>query len=169
MKRVCGNLHGMLLVAILMGLQGCAALNTANYGRFAPDSKVTQAFELYEVNPEMNYYFSGSDVHPNALLGLDKHYVLEPILWKPVDMTPSRMKEIVAAMKKRSSTIGQNVFGFSLLDPQGKPVGIWYSIMSATTFFQMKENNEVRIYTPDLDTYEKYESKSDGGAGVGGR
>jgi len=165
MKRFSGNLYCMLLVALLMGLQGCAALHYANYGRFSPDSKITQAFELYQVNPEMNYYFSGSDVHPNALLGLDKHYILESTLWKSVDMTPARMKEIVTGMKSRTSTIGQNLSGFSLLDPQGKPVGIWYSIVTATTAFKMKENNGVLIYTPDLDAYDKYESKSEGSGG----
>ncbi len=166
MKRFYADLHGLILVGFLLVLQGCASLHNSDYGRFSPDSKVTQAFELYQVNPGMNYYFSGSDVHPNALLGLDNHYVLESTLWKPVDRTPSRMKELVTGMKSRASMIGQGLFGFTLLDPQGKPVGIWYSILSASRVFKMKENNVVVVYTPDLDTYEKYENRGHGWGGM---
>jgi len=90
-------------------------------------------------------------------MGLDKNYVLESTLWKRVEMTPARLKEIVTDMKSKTSTIHQSLFGFSLIDPQGKPVGIWYSILSARTAFQMKENNRVMIHTPDLRTYEKFE------------
>jgi len=166
MSRYCGHLAVAVLMGLLLVLQGCAAMHFRDYGRFSPDSKAAQAFESYQVDPEMNYYVSGSDTHPSALLGLDKRYVLEPSLWKAVDMTPSRMKELVGAMKARASMIGQGLFGFSLLDLEGKPVGIWYSIMTATTAIRMKENNGVIIYTPDLDTYDKYESKSDGGGGA---
>jgi len=157
MKRFSVILCGVILVGIFMGLQGCATLHYRDFGRFSPDQGVTQAFERYQVNPEMNYYISGSDVYPNALMGLDKRYVLESTLWKRVEMSPALLKEIVTSMKAKTSTIRQSLFGFVLLDPQGKPVGVWYSILSATTAFQMKENSQVMIYTPDLDTYDKFE------------
>jgi len=164
MNRYCGHLAGTVLMGLLLVLQGCAAMHFRDYGRFSPDSKAAQAFERYQVDPGMNYYISGSEVHPNALMGLDKNYVLESTLWKRVEMTPARLKEIVTDMKSKTSTIHQSLFGFSLIDPQGKPVGIWYSILSARTAFQMKENNRVMIHTPDLRTYEKFE---DGFRGLG--
>jgi hypothetical protein len=41
---------------------------------------VTKAFEKYQVNSNYNYYISGSDVYPNAIIGLDKALTLEPDL-----------------------------------------------------------------------------------------
>jgi len=159
MKRFAMILWSVALVGLFIVLQGCVTLSYRNFGRFSPDRGATEAFERYQVNPGMNYYMSGSDVHPNALLGLDKRYMLESTLWKRVEMTPDRLKELVTGMKARTSMVGQSLHGFVLLDPQGDVLGIWYSILSATTAFHMKEDNRVIIYTPDLNTYDKFEDK----------
>jgi len=157
MKRFDITVYGIILALLITVVQGCAGLRTQDYGRFSPDRETTQAFENYQINPEMNYYVSGSDVYPNALMGLDKHYVLDSSLWKGVNMTPEMMKEIVSNMKQKVSTIYQTLFGFVLLDPQGKPIGVWYSIMSATTSFKIKEDNHVVVITPNINIYEKYD------------
>jgi len=156
MKRMSVAVYGYLLVLVI-GFQSCAGLHPRDYGRFLPDQKVADSLDLYQVNPRMNYYISGSDVYPNALLGLDKNYILDTSLWKGVDTTPYRLKEIVTGMHDRAYMVGQDLFGFTLLDLQGKPVGIWYSILSATTSIRFKEDNHVVVYTPDQDTYTKFE------------
>ena len=45
--------------------------------------------------------------------------------------------------------------GFDMLDDKGRPIGVWYSIMTARTLVRMQEDGTVRIDTPDLETYEK--------------
>ncbi len=40
-------------------------------------------------------------------------------------------------------------------DNNGRPIGVWYSLLRARTFLRMQENGTVRIDTPDLETYEK--------------
>jgi hypothetical protein len=157
MKRLDKTVYRIILTLLIIVAQGCAGagLRTQDYGRFSPDRKTTQAFENYQINPEMNYYVSGSDVYPNALMGLDKHYVLDSSLWKRVNMTPEMMKEIVSNMKQKVSTIYQTLFGFVLLDPQGKQIGVWYSIMSATTSVKIKEESHVEVITPNINIYEK--------------
>lgn len=144
---------GIILALLITSVQGCSGFK--NYGRFSPDRETTQAFDNYQIDPKMNYYISGSDVYPNALMGLDKRYILDSSLWKKVNMTPEMMKELVSNMKQKTSTIYQNLFGFVLLDPQGKQIGVWYSILSAKTAFRLKEDNQVEVLTPDLNTYEK--------------
>jgi hypothetical protein len=52
--------------------------------------------------------------------------------------------------------LGQDQFDFAVLDNQWKQIGIWYSLLTATAPVRMKEGKEVIIYTPDIDTYEKY-------------
>jgi hypothetical protein len=138
---------------------GTVALNK-NWGKITPDSNVRNSFEKYEVNADLNYYISGSDVYPNAILGLNKSYTLDSTLWKKVELTEATLQELVTDMKSRAINFGQGQFGFAVLDDQGKQIGVWYSILAAATSIQMKEDKKVMIYTPDYDTYEKYEDSN---------
>ncbi len=147
-----------LLIFITCTSCGNAALK--NWGQIEPESEVKKQFETYQVNPNLTYYISGSDVYPNAILGLNKEYKLVSTLWKEVEMTPAMLQTKVSDMRLRALNIGQDQFGFVVLDNRGKQIGVWYSLLSATAPVQMKGDKEVIIYTPDIDTYEKYEESS---------
>jgi hypothetical protein len=125
-----------------------------NYGKITPNMEVTNAFETYQINTEYNYYISGSDIYPNAIIGLDKAYTLESDLWKKVEMTPKRFRELVTDMKDKAGTVhlGMPLYGFVMLDDKGNQIGVWYSILEAKTFLRMKDNRRVIIYTPDINT-----------------
>jgi hypothetical protein len=146
-------------VLMLLPSAGCTGSLFKNYGRIEPDGAVTNAFEKYQVNPKYNYYISGSEVYPNAIIGLDKAYALEPDLWKPVEMTPKKLRELVQYMHDKASnvSIGLALHGFVMLDDKGKQIGVWYSILEAKTSLKMKDDRTVIIITPDIDTYLKYE------------
>jgi hypothetical protein len=132
-----------------------------NQGKIIPDGNVTKMFETYQVNPNYNYYISGSDIYPNAILGLDKAYNLEPDIWKRVDMAPQKLRELVTDMqsKVRSVSIRLSLKGFALLDDKGKQIGIWYSIITATTSLRMKDDKTAVIITPEIDTYFRYDNR----------
>ncbi|MEW6335356.1 MAG: hypothetical protein AB1558_13915, partial [Thermodesulfobacteriota bacterium] len=102
------------------------------------------------------YYISGSALHPNALIGLDKHYRLDPqTLWREVEMTPAKMMELVDHMNAKASTQNDYHKGFEMVDNSGRPIGVWYSLPRARTFLRIQEDGTVRIDTPDLDTYDR--------------
>ena len=145
-------------VLIVMLYAGCAGSLFMNYGKITPDMNVKNAFETYQVNTEYNYYISGSEIYPNAIMGLDKAYTLESNLWKKVEMTPNKLRELVTDMKDKAGTVnyGMPLYGFVMLDDKGKQIGIWYSFLEAKTFLKMKGNQRVIIYTPDIDTYDRY-------------
>jgi hypothetical protein len=63
-------------------------------------------------------------------------------------------------MQTKASEYGHSQHGFAMYDNKGNRIGIWYSIMSAKMLLVMKNDRTVIIYTPDLDTYERYENKS---------
>ena len=138
---------------------GCNGALFRNYGRITPDLSVKDAFEKYQVNPNYNYYISGSDVYPIAIIGLDKAYRLEPDLWKQIDMTPRKLRELVQDMRDKVSFIswGQVPYGFAMFDNKGKQIGVWYSVLEAKTSLKVKEDRTVEIITPDIDTYLKDE------------
>ena len=148
---------------ILIVSAGCAGTLFKNYGSIVPDGRVTDAFDKYQVNPNYNYYYSGSEVYPSAIIGLDKAYALDSDLWKKVDMTPAKLREIVMNMKDKAQTVnfGVPIHGFAMLDDRGKQIGVWYSILKAKTFLKMKDSNTVIIDTPDIDTWLQFE---DGGS-----
>jgi hypothetical protein len=115
-------------------------------------------FESHRVDPELRFYISGSNIYPNALLGLRRDLRLDPrTLWKEVAMDPATLKEIVGNMKAKAFEYGQFPYGFAIRDNKGEQIGVWYSILTARTFVRMQEEGTVRIDTPNLDTYEKCE------------
>jgi len=141
----------------LLPASGCTGTHVKNYGRIIPDRNATLAFEKYQINTQFNYYISGSDVYPNAFIGLDKSYTLDSDLWKKVEMTPKKFRELVQDMQSKALSIGQSQYGFAMFDNKGNKIGIWYSILSVKTFLKMKDERTVIITTPDIDTYLKYE------------
>jgi hypothetical protein len=154
------NLYLMCILTVLPSV-GHASTLFKNNGKIIPDGKVTSAFETYQINPNYNYYISGSDTYPHAILGLDKVYNLEPDLWKRVDMTPQKLRELVTDMqsKVRSVNIRLSLHGFALFDNKGKQIGTWYSIVTATTSLRMKDDRTVVVITPDIDTYFRYDNR----------
>ena len=159
MNKYAKTIIGIITCAALISCAAGNAAFTKNWGKIVPDNEVKIIFETYQVRSDLNYYISGSDVYPNAILGLNKTYTLDSTLWKRIEMTEALLKVIVTDMKSKVMTSGQNQFGFVVLDNQGKQIGIWYSILSATAPVRMKEDNKVIIYTPDHDTYKKMMKK----------
>ena len=148
----------VMCILIVLPSVGCTSSLFKNYGKITPDRNAERAFETYQINPNYNYYISGSDVYPRVIIGLDKTYKLEPDLWKHVDMTPQKLREFVINMRTKVSTMNYTIFlhGFALFDDNGKQIGIWYSILTATTSLKMKDDHTVIIITPDIDTYLRY-------------
>ncbi|OPY85275.1 MAG: hypothetical protein A4E71_02159 [Smithella sp. PtaU1.Bin162] len=152
----------LLLIIVCTLIASCASVNsffTENWGKMRPDGAAKESFETYQVRPDYNYYISGSDVYPFAILGLHKTCMLESDLWKKISPTPEKMKELVLDMQSKALDMGQKQFGFAVFDNKEKQIGIWYSILSATAPVEMKGEGKVTIYTPDPDTYDKDELK----------
>ncbi|MBM4272128.1 MAG: hypothetical protein FJ139_08250 [Deltaproteobacteria bacterium] len=149
----------LMYALIFVVFLGCAGKYFKNYGGIVPNQDATTAFEKYQVDPNLNYYYSGSGVYPNAVMGLNKAYTLDSDLWKKVDMTPQLFREFVTNMQTKALTLGQNQYGFAILDEKGKRIGVWYSLLLVRTVVQMKDNKTVIIHTPDIDTYLKFEDE----------
>ena len=153
-----------LCILILLSCVGCATMGSKNYGSIVPDGRVMEAFDRFQVNPNYDYFYSGSEVYPSAVIGLDKSYTLESDLWKKLDMTPVKLKEIVTNMKFKSATVNfrSPLHGFAIFDDSGKQIGVWYSIIEATTksSVRMKDNKTVLIDTPDINTWLQFEDGS---------
>ncbi len=150
-----------MLLFLVLGVISCTGF-VKNYGLINPSPTVTKDFENFHVDPQLQYYISGSDLHPNAVIGLRRDVAVDPrTLWKKIDMTPGKMEELLWYMKARISQLGISLYlyGFELLTPDGKSIGVWYSIPTARTMLRVNEDKTVWIETPDLETYEKLEPR----------
>ncbi len=139
----------VLCMALL--LSGCVA---GRYGEIKPDWQATQDFDAFRIDPNMNYYYSGPDLFPNALIGLKKEYILDNDLWKPIKPTPASFRDMILHMQEKARDYREFQHGFLMCDDKGKPIGVWYSILKARTFVKMGEDNKVVVYTPDLMIYQ---------------
>lgn len=159
MKRI-RNGRWVLFVAVLciFILSGCAARQMHEYGRFVPDKSVTAQFEEYRVDPGMVYYISGSDDLPNAIIGIGKDYTLQSQLWKRRDFDEDMLKDVVDIMQNRVLATTMSLHGFRIEAPGGGAVGVWFSILEATTSVKVEDRNVV-LSTPPIDTYERFEMR----------
>ena len=123
------------------------------YGELRPSKEVTDAFETFRIDPEKEYYISGSDVYPNAIIGIDKSRTLETDLWKKRDLTAEGMKELVENMHLRAMEHMAFLQGFDILDDRGTKIGEWFSLPGMSIVIWLKGEDRISISTPPLDVY----------------
>ena len=118
----------------------------ANYSGLMTSNEVNIIFESFQVLDDHNYYYSGSDNRPEAILGIHKDYTLSTRLWKPVNLTSEQLKLWVNMMTDHRGT-SFRTWGARVIVPDGKQIGIWYSPYSWTSV-KMKDDRHVVINTP---------------------
>lgn len=154
------NLACSILLLLCLSLAACSGSLWRNYGRILPSDEAERDMDGGLFHQEYRYYTSGSDLYPNALIGLHRGYQLHrDALWKEVAMSPAKLRETVGFMKAKAAEYHQYPRGFDLIDTQGRKIGIWYAILQARTFLRFEEDGSVMIHTPDLETYEKLEAR----------
>jgi hypothetical protein len=160
MKKNAKFFFYIIFGAVLL-LAGCSVFMSKNFGSIRPDTDATNVFEKFQINANLNYYISGSDVYPTSILGLNKAYTLDTDLWKKIEMTPELFSELVTNMQMRllSCCVGKQL-GFVILDDKGKQIGIWYSMLTGSIAVKMEDDNKVVIFPPRDDVYMKYEDKT---------
>jgi hypothetical protein len=144
--------HGLIVVIFAWLCLSCAV---AHYGSILLDVGAEKDFEAMHMDPGMNYYYSGSDALPNAIVGLNKAYTIQPDLWKPVE-NEKTFAEQIKAMRLRAQrwTLPR---GFLIRDDKGNAIGAWYSLLHGRTYVKMGNDQEVNIGTPEMNLYEEHE------------
>jgi hypothetical protein len=142
-----------LLASVLMIflLAGYAAAGTV-YGKLDRDRDLDNRFQNFEVLQDYNYYTSGGYDGPNAILLIHKDYELDNPgdLWKTIPYVDNeQMRKWVTTISNGQVMRSFNYFATYILDPNGKKVGVWYSV-EMFAIAKLLEGNKVFVYTPDL-------------------
>jgi hypothetical protein len=148
MKKVRLSLF-VTVMGVILYMSGSEALAFFNdYGSISARNNVTQAFESYKPDPNLNYYICGSDLYPDALIGINKAYTLDDPLWKEVELAPKVLKNLISNMQfQATSGLPRHLMGYAILDDKGHDVGVWYSRPWVPTFVKMENEQTVHIQT----------------------
>ncbi|MBL6996663.1 hypothetical protein [Desulfobacula sp.] len=144
-KRIPLLVSCILFVVVQVAFAGCSG----SYGRLKPSLEIEKMFEEHKVLADHSYYFSGSDVNPNAVIGIDNNYTLNSKLWKPVNPTSEQLKDWIDNMTHYRGYALTN-YGSVILDSTGKRLGVWYSPWNWTTV-KMESAKSIVVHTPDMN------------------
>ncbi|MEJ2641371.1 MAG: hypothetical protein P8010_17530 [Desulfosarcinaceae bacterium] len=131
---------------LILSLEGCAA---GRYGKFVYDEAVDKVFEDLTVLPDHRYYITGPDSRPDAIIAIDQRYTLKSKLWKPVEMTPQKLKHWVANPARRAQYYPYP-YGRYIVSDDGQRIGLWYSLRDWRAFATVKmlDDTTVQVSTP---------------------
>jgi hypothetical protein len=144
-----GAALGMLAAAALLG--ACAV---ADFGTVRPSADITRQFQDLEINPNYRYWYLNQENNPFGVLGLDREYHFEGgPMWGALDPDTATFKKVVGLVKSFPAK-GSSTSGFEIMDPQGRPIGVWFSSLTAGINVDFaKKTVSVSTPTPWLRPY----------------
>jgi hypothetical protein len=137
----------ILFITVTIVFGGCAE----NYGRLQRSAEVDKIFKSYQVLPDHKYYYTGPEGRPDAIMGIQRKYTLETTQWTEIDLTDAQLKKLIEWINfHHRDSVRYYPSGFFVLGPDGKQLGIWYSIWDFTTVI-VEKDNRIRVYPPLKD------------------
>ena len=124
------SIQKLLFVAIL-GAALAAACTLANIGSVRTSAEVARQFENLEINPNYRYWYLNQENNPYGVVGLDREYQLDggPV-WRALEPDSATFKKVVGLVQSFPLP-NSTTTGYTILDHQGRPIGVWYSSLSA--------------------------------------
>ena len=146
------------LVALLsctMFIGGCASTGSnKNLGQGIRESHdVTRKYRSLTIDPNYNYYYSGRELQPDVVMGIDKKFTVQSKFWHQIDLTEEQLDYWVMWGDRERSSEGYstrylgNYMGAYILDTEGKIVGDWYS-KKDLGIFEFPGNNVIIPHPP---------------------
>lgn len=122
----------------------------ANFPYFTYSRDVTRAFENGIVYTDHRYYVGGPVAKPNAIIALQKEFSLNADKWKEIDVDRETLASMVdrigfvVGAEEKSRRIPN---GARIIAPDGRQIGIWYSVYNYS-IVKMVDENTVTLSLP---------------------
>ena len=133
---------GLFLVLMPVLLAGCGSVT---YGRLENSPEVTQVFRKGQVLSSYQYYTSGFQRVPYAIIAIDSNYQLRSGRWQPLDMDSTTLNQIVFRMDAVYSLTPRGAW---IVDQEGHRLGVWYSSQYQTKV-ERDKNNQIMVVSPE--------------------
>jgi hypothetical protein len=144
----------LLLIAIAFVLGGCAAATqNKNLGSMKESNEITQKYRSLTIDPAYHYYYSGVELNPDVVMGIEKSYTVESKFWHQIDLSKDRLEYWVTWGDRQSMDEGFSrrylgkYRGAYILAPDGTVVGDWYS-KKDWGIFEFPGNNVIIPHPP---------------------
>ncbi|MFH1019597.1 MAG: hypothetical protein V1782_03130 [Pseudomonadota bacterium] len=138
------------LVMLAFAAAGCMIPQVT----FQRDAGVNAAFEGAVVLPDYDYYYSGPEAQPLAIIGIRHGYRFEQGFWKPVALTEGQLREWVWMIDTATRSTRVSYYGAKILAPDGTEIGIWYSFLDWGVA-EVAPDGLVILYTPDNTSFDR--------------
>lgn len=133
----------------------------AAYGKLTKSEQAENMFIQHQYLNGHNYYYLGFESEPEAVLALDDSYTLKEKRWKPMSSDTRSLENMVESMRYMGcrykgytydkSDNWHRLSGYTILDPDGKAIGILYSCYDWFPV-KMDEDRRVSIKYPGIDS-----------------
>jgi hypothetical protein len=139
----------VITLAVIVPIILIKRFSRSRYGSLRTSQKTENAYLSFQVDPGMRYYLSGSDLYPNAIIGIRKAWTLESGLWKPVDLDPKILKELIFNLKSKWMGAGVMPGGYEIFDDREEKIGDWFSLPGQNITVWLRGENRVELSTPE--------------------
>ena len=141
------NLLIFLLIFTIALFSACAG----NHVRYKVSNEVEKSFKSFQALPDYTYYYDQIGGVPSAIIAVHQSFTLSNAeLWNKVDLTGNQLKTLVEAMINDSRHALWPPYGYDILDPNGKKMGMYFTPWS-TGLIKLESDNRVAIDFPERD------------------
>jgi hypothetical protein len=144
----------LFLTAALLLLALAATACMTQQVTFKRDAGVNAAFENAVVLPGYDYYYSGPEAQPLAIIGILRGHRFEQGFWKPVALDEAQLKHWVWMIDTATRSTRINYYGAKILAADGSEIGIWYSFLDWVVA-EVTPEGVVILHTPDINSSER--------------
>jgi len=120
-----------LLSAFCLLMLSCASNWTENNGSSVQDDEIKAMFETYEYVSNYNYFYTGYENDPEAVVGIKEDYQLVKVSgrvnvtnWQQFEPGDEKLEELVKAMRIPER---RQPYGYIINAPGGDQVGVMYT------------------------------------------
>ncbi len=125
MQRIKCSLQLIFLSFLVLLLSSCAPKNgqvTLNF-----DDQVEVDLSGGELQPGFSYFYNGSEAEPHTIIGIAGDVFFQQDLWQPATEGVVQVQRWLENIDNRHRSITDMYSGGTLVDGQGKMLGIWFS------------------------------------------
>jgi hypothetical protein len=119
-----------IIVFLWMALVAAGGCHFNNVGTAKKSPEVAQAFKALYVYPNYRYYFLNQENDPYGVAGLEGPYRITDPAWREVDPQSEVFRKVVGLVQSFPAP-GSSTEGYTIHDPQGMQIGVWYSSLAA--------------------------------------
>ncbi|HET6489873.1 MAG TPA: hypothetical protein VFG28_08925 [Syntrophales bacterium] len=120
-----------------------------NYGTLKPSEGATASLQSYREDADLDYYYSGPESHPLAIIGVEKKFRFDSAKhWMKIGPGQEALKRLMEAMQSRARERNQNLRGFEMVDQKGERIGEWYSVVGIQPAIKRTGIDSVEVWPP---------------------